>query len=66
MVTTRSLWGTSDSKDRISVVLPAPVPPTTSMFAGSGGCTAQRSSDSICSVIVPDASSFSSDASSMR
>ena len=40
MVTISSDWGTSDSSERSSVVLPAPVPPTTSMFAGLGGRTA--------------------------
>ena len=40
MVTSSSLWGTSDSSDRSSVVLPAPVPPTTSRLAGLGGRTA--------------------------
>ena len=61
MVTMSSDWGTSASSERSRVVLPAPVPPTTSMFAGSGGRTAARSIAVIWGVTVPDASSRSSE-----
>ena len=66
MVTSNSDCGTSDSSERSSVVLPAPVPPTTSRFAGLGGCTAAFSTALICGVTVPDFSSPSRDACSMR
>ena len=66
MVTTSSDWGTSDSNARSRVVLPAPVPPTTSMLAGLGGRTAARSTAVISGVTVPYFSSDSSEDCSIR
>ena len=66
IVTISSDWGTSDSNARSRVVLPAPVPPTTSMLVGLGGRTAARSTAVISGVTVPYFSSDSSEDCSIR
>ena len=66
MVTSNSDWGISAISERSRVVLPAPVPPTTSRFAGFGGRTAARSTSMICAVTVPFSTRLAMEACSRR